>query len=45
VQGEDKLNLVAFGLTNSKVLVSKKTVFNLKMKNGHFMEITEYIYI
>jgi len=39
VQGEEKLNLVAFGLTNSKVLdnVSKKTAFNLKMKNDQFI--------
>jgi len=39
VQGEEKLNLVTFGLTNSKVLVSKTISFKLKMKNGQFMEI------
>jgi len=34
---------VTFGSTNPKVPVSKKTAFNLKMKNGHFMEITANI--
>jgi len=43
VQGEEKLNLVTFGLTNPKVPVSKKTAFNLKMKNSHFMKITANI--
>jgi len=30
---------VKYGLTNTKVIVSKKIAFNLKMKNGQFMEI------